>query len=101
MGNYGNTMERWYRRGALVVWPRRLDFVVRAEASPIWALNTVAAALRDGGVVRARELVGSVATFWMDLLSPYVFTGGPAYGTPTRPSLGQALWWPTVWTMRH
>ena len=91
MGNYGNTMDRWYRRGALVVWPRRLDFVVRAQASPIWALNTVAAALRDGGVMRARELVGSVATFWMDLLSPYVFTGGPAYDTPPRPSLGQAL----------
>ena len=34
MGNYGNTMDRWYRRGAVVVWPRRLDFEVRAEASP-------------------------------------------------------------------
>jgi hypothetical protein len=22
MGNYGNTMDRWYRRAALVVWPR-------------------------------------------------------------------------------
>ncbi len=21
MGNYGNTMDRWYRRGAVVVWP--------------------------------------------------------------------------------
>ena len=91
MGNYGNTMDRWYRRGALVVWPRRLDFVVRAQASPLWALDTLAAVLRDGEVVRARELVGSVATFWMDLFSPYVFTGGPAYDTPPRPSLGQAL----------
>ncbi len=91
MGNYGNTMDRWYRRGAVVVWPRRLDFVVRAQASPIWALDTLASVLRDGEVMRARELVGSVATFWMDLLSPYVFTGGPAYGAVTRPSLGQAL----------
>ncbi len=90
MGNYGNTMDRWYRRGAVVLWPRRLDFVVRAQASPIWALDTVETALRDGEVMRARELVGSVATFWTDLLSPYVFPG-PANGTPTRPSLGQAL----------
>ena len=22
MGNYGNTMDRWYRRAALVVWPQ-------------------------------------------------------------------------------
>ena len=21
MGNYGNTMDRWYRRAAVVVWP--------------------------------------------------------------------------------
>ncbi len=91
MGNYGNTMDRWYRRGAVVVWPRRLDFVVRAQASPIWALATVEAALSDGEIMRARELVDSVATSWMDQLIPYVFTGGPAYDTPTRPSLGQAL----------
>lgn len=23
MGNYGNTMDRWYRRAAVVVWPRQ------------------------------------------------------------------------------
>jgi hypothetical protein len=57
MGNYGNTMDRWYRRGAVVVWPRRLDFVVRTQGSPIWALDTLAAVLRDGEVVRARELL--------------------------------------------
>jgi hypothetical protein len=90
MGNYGNTMDRWYRRGAVVVWPRRLDFVVRAQASPIWALDTLAAVLRDGQVVRARELVGSVATFWMDVLGAAVSIGVP--GPPSAlPSLGQAL----------
>jgi predicted 2-oxoglutarate/Fe(II)-dependent dioxygenase YbiX len=25
MGNYGNTLDRWYRRAALIIWPRRLD----------------------------------------------------------------------------
>jgi hypothetical protein len=33
MGNYGNTMDRWYRRAALVVWPRERAFTARAEAS--------------------------------------------------------------------
>ena len=65
--------------------------MVRAQASPIWALDTLASVLREGEVVRARELVGSLTTFWMDLLSPYVLMGGTAYGAVTRPSLGRAL----------
>ena len=91
MGNYGNTMDRWYRRGAVVVWPRRLDFVVRAQASPIWALDTIAAVLHEGEVARARELVGSVATFWMDVMGTRVSMGSPAYAPPTLPGLGQAM----------
>ena len=34
MGNYGNTVDRWYRRAALVIWPQERDFVIRAEAEP-------------------------------------------------------------------
>ncbi|WP_448222928.1 2OG-Fe(II) oxygenase [Gordonia iterans] len=32
MGNYGNTLDRWYRRAAIVLWPEARDFVARAEA---------------------------------------------------------------------
>jgi hypothetical protein len=45
MGNYGNTMDRWYRRAALVVWPRASSFAVRAEISPLQALEEVVAVL--------------------------------------------------------
>src|SRR5262249_51621665 len=38
MGNYGNTLDRWYRRAAIVLWPRRWAFAGRAEAAPGWAL---------------------------------------------------------------
>ncbi len=38
MGNYGNTMDRWYHRGAVVVWPRRRAFVLRARTDPAAAL---------------------------------------------------------------
>jgi hypothetical protein len=33
MGDYGNTMDRSYRRAAMVVWPRERAFTARAEAS--------------------------------------------------------------------
>src|SRR5260221_7064393 len=38
MRNYGNTMDRWYRRDAVVVWPLERAFAARAEASAPWAL---------------------------------------------------------------
>jgi hypothetical protein len=91
MGNYGNTMDRWYRRGAVVVWPRRLDFAVRADASPSWALDTPAALLRDGEVARARELAGSVATFWRTAAGARASMHGLVDPPPGRPNLGQAL----------
>ncbi|MGH9269589.1 MAG: 2OG-Fe(II) oxygenase, partial [Acidimicrobiales bacterium] len=64
MGNYGNTLDRWYRRGAVVLWPRRRAFEVRAEASPAWALGEVAARVRAGEVDEARGLVHRLAPFW-------------------------------------
>jgi len=31
MGNWGNTLDRWYRRVALVVFPAEREFAIRAE----------------------------------------------------------------------
>ncbi len=64
MGNWGNTLDRWYHRGALVVWPTRLDFSVRAEASPSWALDTLSARVRAGDLAGARQEAGTLAPFW-------------------------------------
>ena len=67
MGNWGNTMDRWYRRAAVVIWPRRLDFAVRAEASPAWALGRLAP---DGEPVSAEErcaMAVSLAPFWTNV----------------------------------
>ena len=52
MGNYGNTMDRWYRRAAVVVWPRQHAFAARAEASPSWALTELRARLDAGDLVK-------------------------------------------------
>ena len=64
MGNYGNTMDRWYRRGAVVLWPHARTFAVRAEASPDWAVKRLSEKVRGGEVAAAREMVATLAPFW-------------------------------------
>ena len=64
MGNYGNTMDRWYRRAAVVLWPRRLAFVVRAEASPGWAIDELSRRIRTGDAAGAQENAATLAPFW-------------------------------------
>jgi len=67
MGNYGNTMDRWYRRAAIVLWPRDRAFAVRAEASPAWALESLKRRIRAGEVSEAREMATSLLSFWKDV----------------------------------
>ena len=64
MGNYGNTMDRWYRRAAVVVWPGQHAFAARAEASPSWALTELSARLDAGDLAGVRAAAESVAPFW-------------------------------------
>ena len=78
MGNYGNTMDHWYRRAAVVVWPRQNAFAARAEASPSWALTELKARLDTGDLVNAQAAAESVAPFWKapgpGLLEPALHT---------------------------
>ncbi|MDA8021320.1 MAG: 2OG-Fe(II) oxygenase [Thermoanaerobaculia bacterium] len=64
MGNYGNTMDRWYRRAAVVLWPKERAFSVRAEASPAWGLATMREAVRLGQVEDARDMAAAFSSFW-------------------------------------
>lgn len=71
MGNYGNTMERWYRRAALLLWPRERAFAIRAEAAPAWALRKLRQRLRaDSLVEEAQAMVASLLPFWKSV-APY------------------------------
>lgn len=63
-GNAGNTMDRWYRRAAVVVWPREHAFAVRAEATPAWALDELIRRLRAGEVEEVRKMAASLLPFW-------------------------------------
>jgi 2OG-Fe(II) oxygenase superfamily len=64
MGNYGNTMDRWYRRAAVVIWPEQHGFAARAEASPSWALAQLRDRLDAGDQAHARACAESIAPFW-------------------------------------
>jgi hypothetical protein len=64
MGNYGNTLDRWYRRAAIVVWPRKWAFAIRAQASPGWALDRLADLIRTGDVAEARDAAATLTSFW-------------------------------------
>lgn len=68
MGNYGNTVDRWYHRGALLVWPTRLAFANRVDAAPAHELRTLLLRLaeHDDAAV-ARDLDGLLPT-WPDLV---------------------------------
>src|SRR6266568_2849043 len=54
MGNWGNTLDRWYHRAAVVVWRRDQAFANRAETSPAWALDELAAMASAGDVPGAQ-----------------------------------------------
>jgi 2-oxoglutarate-Fe(II)-dependent oxygenase superfamily protein len=60
MGNWGNTLDRWYRRVALVVFPAEREFAIRTEASTQWALERITEQAEqgdaDGARARVREL---------------------------------------------
>ena len=64
MGNYGNTVERWYHRAAVIMWPKDHDFVVRAKLSPAWAMSELAALLKRGATSAARDKASSLLPFW-------------------------------------
>ena len=64
MGNWGNTLDRWYHRAAVIVWPREQAFANRAESSPAWALDEIAAMASAGDVSGARAAAATLAPFW-------------------------------------
>lgn len=65
MGNYGNTLDRWFRRAALVVWPNEKSFVARAEAGPAWALRTLLDRIDAGALDGARADAASLEPYWL------------------------------------
>ena len=59
-----STLDRWYHRGAVALWPLDRAFAVRAEGSPSWALDVLRAQIQRGDVAEAREAVVTVEPIW-------------------------------------
>lgn len=70
MGNYGNTVDRWYRRAAVVVWPKAKSFAARAEAGSAWALRTLRNRIDTGDLATARTEAMSLEPFWLHIEAP-------------------------------
>src|SRR5260370_20093024 len=64
MGNWGNTLDRWYHRAAVVVRPRERAFANRAEPSRAWALDELAAMVSAGDASGAQAAAATLAPFW-------------------------------------
>ena len=64
MGNWGNTVDRWYHRAAVVLWPRSQTFVIRARTSPRWGIDEIAKALARGRLEDARAMAAQLGPFW-------------------------------------
>jgi hypothetical protein len=66
-GNAGNTVDRWYHRAAVMLWPRTRTFAIRAKASPAWGMKAVAKVLARGAVDVARRDLAEVLPFWHEV----------------------------------
>jgi len=80
MGNWGNTLDRWYHRAAVVVWPQALAFSNRAQPEPVWALEQLAAMTSAGDVAAARAAAETLASFW-DSTVRSLLSAGPDDGS--------------------
>ncbi|MEZ5085911.1 MAG: 2OG-Fe(II) oxygenase [Tessaracoccus sp.] len=131
MGNYGNTFDRWYRRGALVIWPTETGFATRAAANLDWALGQALGAVEVGDTQRARSQTRAITQEWgtgsgaelatalrlahgvddpdlaLDVLAPFTLA---TFSTNDAPSLAElarrypAAWWPELrrrWEARY
>ncbi|MEO6773229.1 MAG: 2OG-Fe(II) oxygenase [Kofleriaceae bacterium] len=63
-GNAGNTVDRWYHRAAVLLWPRTRAFAIRAKASPAWGIREIAKALARGKLDVARQRICDLLPFW-------------------------------------
>ncbi len=64
MGNYGNTMDRWYHRAAIVLWPKTRRFIMQARQAPLWGLQEIDKLLQAGQRGRALECLQALMPYW-------------------------------------
>lgn len=64
MGNYGDTMDRWYHRAALVLWPKDRRFIMQARQDPIWGMHEIDRLLQSGRYEQALDQLKKLMPHW-------------------------------------
>lgn len=67
MGNYGDTVDRWYRRAAIVLRPRSRAFIARAKHDAGYAIDAIEARLDENEVAEAADLAAQLLPYWSTL----------------------------------
>ena len=68
MGNYGNTLDRWYRRAALVLFPADQEFDNHVEASPDGVMERIGKRALSGDLAGARSDAARLAPIWVAMV---------------------------------
>lgn len=87
MGNYGDTLDRWYHRAAVVLWPRTHELRMLVKTDPEAAIEQVLASFGTKGPPAASAHAD--LQILLELLPRYAFRLGRT--TPSRAALRLAL----------
>jgi hypothetical protein len=63
-GNWGDTVDRWYRRAAVVLWPRHRAFEIQAASDLAWGLGVVGEHLEAGERPMALQRLEELLPHW-------------------------------------
>ena len=68
MGNWGNTVDRWYRRASIVVWPSARSFALKCKADPNDAVEELRSVIADRphDPHVPNDMVVTLLRFWPD-----------------------------------
>jgi len=67
MGNYGNTLERWYERAAVVLWPLANEHLIRAKTAPFAVIAELTRSLGSDERDVARQKFKALLERWPKL----------------------------------
>jgi hypothetical protein len=69
MGNYGNTMDRWYHRAAVVLWRKKDHYAIFFDIDPSGIMNELLNLTKKKDQVdHVRQIIGSILPYWSDYL---------------------------------
>lgn len=67
MGNYGNTLDRWYHRAAIVLWRKQDNLPIRFEIDQDGLMKEVFESTNsEHNLLKTREILSCIAPYWQN-----------------------------------